>query len=258
VKRIVLYVLIVFQSFEIVQGQGMPTSVNHFLSYSLGINQAKEENLLLKVHSGAIHCFAYSVEIKNDAYQCIELQLGYSTLTTGVKNDAGSSNEQLSLGYSYNVKLHEQSPLTYYVGAKCAYTSSLSEYQTWDEAHAYWGSCISFAASNVLFVDLQSERSFVVHLDLSLFGLTARPEQYRLYSNEYWTFSNIISITNSGYRFGTWNNLFQLRTSAEYRTPIFGSSAVSLSGSLYYSRLKAGAGNPLKEIISKISLGIWL
>jgi hypothetical protein len=258
VTRLFVCLLLIMQSPGVTHGQEVSRSTNHNVSYSLGMIQAKEENLLPKVHSGAIHCIAYSLEMKSDSYQCLELQLGYSTLTTEVRNDAGSPNEQLLLGYSYNFRMHEKSTLTYYLGPKLAYTSSLTEYQTWDEAHAYWGNCISLAASNVLFVNLSSDSWLVGHLDLSLLGLIARPDQHRLYSSEYWTFSNITKIMNSGYRFGTWGNLFQLRASVEYRTPMFGSSALSLSASLYYSKLRAGEGNSLREVMSKFGIGIWL
>ena len=257
-NRALIFLLFIFHSHSVTHGQVVPNSTNHYVGYSLGMIQAKDANLLPKVHSGAIHCLTYSLEMKNDSYELFEFGLGYGPLKTEIANDAGSWNAQLQGGYTYSFKMHQDNSLTYYLGPKLAYTSSLSEYQTWDEAHAYWGSCISLAVSNVLFVDLHSDRSFVVHLDLSLLGLAARPKQHRLYSNEYWTFSNIVKIMNRDYQFGAWNNALQLRASAEYRTPIFGSKTISLSCSLYYSRLRADEENPLTEVISKFDIGIWL
>jgi hypothetical protein len=257
-RGVLSLLVLVFQSAVGLYGQGLSNSTNHTLGYSLGFVQAKEENLVPKVHSGAMHSLTYSMEMMNDVYHCLEFQLGYGSLSTAIDQDAGSMNAQLMLGYSCNFKMYERNTLTYCLGPKISYTSSLSEYQTWDEAHAYWGTSLSLGASSVVFVELESNQSLVMHLDLSLLGFSARPDQHRLYSNEHWTFSNIMTIMNRDYRFGVWNNTFQLKASAEYRTPVAGSSTLVLFSSLYYSRLKADAGNPLREIISRIGIGVGL
>jgi hypothetical protein len=257
-KRGFVTLFVVFQSFGVILGQGKSTSTNHYFGYSIGIAQAKEENLLPKVHSGVIHTIAYLLESKGTSYQSLEFQLGYGTLATAIANDAGSMNAQLLLGCSYDLKIRENGSSTCYLGPRIAFTSSLSEFETWDEAHAYWGNCISLGAGSVLFVALQSEKSLVMRADLSLLGISTRPDQHRLYANEHWTFSNIVTIMNRNYRFGAWNSAFQFRASAEYRTSFVGSSSLAFSFSLYYSRLKADEGNPLKEIISRIGIGVGL
>jgi hypothetical protein len=65
-------------------------------------------------------------------------------------------------------------------------------------------------------------------------------------------------LMNSHYRVGSVNNAFQLNASAEYRTPLFRSSALSFSFSLFYSRIKADVGKPLREFTPKLSMGVWL
>ena len=249
---------VVFQSFDVSHGQGQLDATNHYVGYSIGIAQAKEENLLPKVHSGVLHTISYLLESKATTYQSFEFQLGYGRLATAIANDAGSMNVQVRLGCSYNLKIQENGSSTCYLGPRIAFTSSLSEYRTWDEAHAYWGNFISLGAGSVLFVALQPEKSLVMRVDLSLFGVLTRPEPRRLYANEHWTFSNIMTIVNSDYRLGTWNNALQMSASVEYRTPLLGSSTLALSWSVYYSRLTADGGNPLKEITSRIGIGVGL
>jgi hypothetical protein len=257
-KRGIVIVFVVLQSAGVILGQGKFYSTDHYVGYSLGLAQAKEENLLPKVHSGVIHAVSYVLESKGASYHSLEFQLGYGRLATEITNDVGSMNAQMLLGCSYGLKIQENGSSTCYLGPRVAFTSSLSEYETWDEAHAYWGNFISLGASGVLFVALQPEKSLVMRADFSLFGALTRPELHRLYANERWTFSNIMTIINRDYRLGTWDNALQVRVSTEYRTPLIGSSTLALSYSFYYSKLKADAGNPLRQMTSRIGIGVGL
>lgn len=245
-------------SVAVMRGQGVSGSIDHHLGYSLGFVQEKEENLLLKVHSGVTHWLVYSLEMRGDAYHRVDLQVGYGSLATSIQNDVGSTNGHLAGSYSYSVALRESGPLAFYFGPRVAYSSSLTEYQTWDEAHAYWGTCLSLGLSGASFIDLQTGKLLALNVDLSLLSLVSRPGARRLYANERWTFSNITTIMNSGFHVEDWTNALQVGASAEYRGPVAGIGVLSFSPSFFYSRLKVNDGNPLKEIIIRMSVGIWL
>jgi len=49
-----------------------------------------------------------------------------------------------------------------------------------------------------------------------------------------------------------------LKSSFEYRTPLFTNDNLSLSYSIYYSRIQAEDGKPLTELFHKFGVGIWL
>ncbi|MFH1196476.1 MAG: hypothetical protein V1720_12300 [bacterium] len=240
------------------EAQDSASTSLHHIGFSFGLDQIKEENLIPKVHSGLISFVSYRLETKNNTYNVFDFNFGYGIVNTEIENEAVSFNFQLSAGYCYDLFIVESNILKYYLGPKIAYTSSLAEYGNFDEAHAYWGNYLSLGASNVIFLNVDSGKYFVFNLDLSVFGFYTRPEYNRLYSNEYWTVSHIFEIMNSHYKFGFPNNAFQLRASAEYRTGIWDSNYLSLALSVYFSRIKAADGKPLKELIPKFSIGIWL
>ena len=239
-------------------GQGETTTTRHALGYSLGVTQIKEENLLPKVHSGLTHTLTYELHREGNSGHSATIQLGYGCVSTQIDRDEGSFNARLSLSYSPLFRVRQGGGFAYFLGPRISYSSSLSEYQTWDEAHAYWGTSLSLGVSNVVSLDLGTARDLTFCFDCSLLGITSRPERFRLYANERWTFSNIVGIMNSGYQFGFANDVFQLNTTARYRTPVFSSQFLALSCSLYYSRLNIDGGNPLREIITSIGIGLWL
>jgi len=239
-------------------GQVETNLTHHTLAYSLGVAQVKEENLLPKVHSGLIHALTYEFHREGDPRQSVTIQAGYGILSTRINHDEGSFNARLLLSYSPVFSVWRVGGFAYCVGPRLAYSSSLSEYQTWDEAHAYWGTSLSLGASNVVSLDLGTARDLTFCLDWLLLGITSRPERFRLYANERWTFSNIVKIMNSGYQFGFANDVFQLNVIARYRTPVFSSQFLALTCSLYYSRLNIEGGKPLREIITSIGIGVWL
>jgi hypothetical protein len=257
-KRSLLLLCITMQWCGVALSRQQSNSTYHYLGYSLGLMQAKEENLIPKVHSGATHWLTYSLEKRGETYHRLDLRLGYGYLQTAIERDLGSPNEQLGIAYSYNFMVRQKVPVAYYVGPRVAYTSSLTEYQTWDEAHAYWGTCLSLGLSAVSFVDLQPGKFLAVNVDLSLLTFVSRPELHRLYANERWTLSNIVTIMNKDFRFGGWGRSVQARASAEYRLPFLGSSRLSFSPTFSYSKLRIDGGNALTEIIIAMGIGIWL
>ncbi len=73
-------------------------------------------------------------------------------------------------------------------------SSSFYEYEVWDEAHAYWGNFLSLGNSVAL--QVYERKSLLLYFDFTLLGLHSRPDLYRLYANEYWTFSHIVIYNN--------------------------------------------------------------
>jgi hypothetical protein len=235
-----------------------PAKIHHFIGYSPGLTQIKEENLIPKVHTGILHFFSYSIQKKSDSYNLFRMHAGYGKLKTKIEDEAVSLYGQLSLCYDYQFRIAGNEKFVYYLGPYISFTSSLSEYENWDEAHAYWGNFLSFGPGNSLFISLDHKRSLITHFNLPVFGFYTRPDYYRLYANEYWTFSNITKLMNSHYHFGSLNNAFQINISTEYRTPFYKSSYFVMSFSVYYSRLKTNDGNPLKVLIPELGMGILL
>lgn len=250
--------MLFIQSYINLYSQDSANNSRHYFGFSIGNIQTKDENLIPKVHSGLINMISYRYERISSSYNLFDFNLGYGLLKTKIEKEAVSFNCQLALSYCYNLSLIRNDFINYYLGPKISFTSSLAEYGVFDEAHAYWGNFLSLCLSNVSFISIDPEKDLVFNLDISIIGLYTRPEYNRLYSNEYWTFSNIIDIMNSNYKFGFLNNAFQFKASAEYRTQIWNSNDLSLALSVYYSRIKDEAGKPLTELIPKISLGIWL
>ncbi len=255
-----LLVLMIFLSSNIsLFGQiYLKSESTHYIGYSLGAGQIKEENLIPKTHKGLSHFLSYQFEFKNDVYRCFEFIIGFGRYKTKIENETLSFNVQLLLSYLYNFKIFENEYIDYYLGLKTGFASSLSEYENWDEAHAYWGNYLSLGPSNTVNISLDENNYLLMHLDLALLGIYTRPDYNRLYANEHWTFSNIINKMNSNYHFGFVNNAFQAKASVEYRTPIFNDDHLSLMFSFYYSRLQADSGKPLKEFFIKFGIGIWL
>jgi len=243
---------------DILSGQNISSSkFRHHFGYSFGISQVKEENLIPKVHKGLNHFILYEFEKRDDIFHNFHFYLGYGKMKTEIESEALSFNAQLSAGYCYNFRIFGNETFCYYLGPNLAFTSSLSEYEIWDEAHAYWGNYFSLGPGNIAFIKLKGNKIFVAHLDLAILGFYTRPDYYRLYANEYWTFSNIIKIMNSHYHFGFLNNAFQMKASIEYRTPIFNDDFFSFLFSIYYSQIKANDGKALKELFPKLGVGIW-
>lgn len=240
-------------------GQNISHSeIKHYFGYSLSFSQIKEENLIPKVNSGISHFLSYGFEKVNKVYHRFDFNLGYGKLKTDIEEEALSFNAQLLLSYCHDFEIFKNDWMVYYLGPTSSFTSSLSEYENWDEAHAYWGNYFSFGPSNTIVFSLQEDKLLAMRLDLSIVGFYTRPDYDRLYANEYWTFSNIIKIMNSNYHFGLWNNAFQLKGSFEDRIPIFTDRNLSLSYSVYYSRIQAKDGKPLTELFHKLGVGIWL
>jgi len=230
----------------------------HYFGFSFGNIQAKEENLIPKVHSGLINMISYRYEIQSSLYKLLEFNLGYGTMKTEIENETVSFNARAWLSYSFGIKLINDENFKYFLGPVLSYSSSLSEYRTFDEAHLYWANFLSLGVSNVGLLNIDSDKYFILKFNFSVFGIYTRPEYNRLYANEYWTFSSGIDIMNSHYKFGFVNNAFQLKTFAEYRTKLWGDNYLSLGLSIFYSRIKAEDGKPLKELIPGLTLGVIL
>jgi hypothetical protein len=235
-----------------------PKKIRHSFGYALGAVQIKEMNLIPKVHRGVSNGIYYSFEKMGNKYQSFSFSIGYGKLKTEIEEEAVSFNAGAAFNYSYTFQIIHTVNFKYFSGPLVSFTSSLSEYENWDEAHAYWGNSLSLGPGNHFFINLKNRNYLAAHLNITIIGFYTRPDCMRLYANEYWTFSNIIKIMNRDYRFGLWSHTFQMNFSAEYRIPLFGNTPLAISYSFYYSRIKAEDGNSLSEIIHKMGIGVVL
>ncbi len=260
-QLIIALVFVVIQTLQ-AQNESVPRQsvpgFEHYFGYSLGFDNIKEENLIPKIHTGILQIFSYGWELRRENYHRFLFRLGYGNIKTGIESEAVTWHAHTAIAYCLGFKILDRDQVQFYSGPRAAFTSSLYEYEVWDEAHAYWGNLLSLGLGNSVALQAGGRKSFLLHFDFTLLGLYTRPDLYRLYANEYWTFSHIMTLMNRHYRFGSVNHAFQLHASAEYRTPIFRSCALSLSFSLFYSRIRAEAGKPLQELTPKLSLGVWL
>jgi hypothetical protein len=256
--RFSVFIALLFLFHNTLHGQNETDVSRHALGYSLGFARIKEENLLPKVHSGVLHALNYEFQVQGNLSHSVIVQLAYGTVSTDITRDEGAFNARLLVSYSPQFVVRRAGGMTYCMGPMIAYSSSLAEYQTWDEAHAYWGTALSLGMSNVMSLDIGSARDLTFRLDCSLLGITSRPDRFRLYANERWTFSNLVKIMNSGFQYGFTEGVFQLATTARYRTPLFSSKSLTLSCSFSYSRLNVDGGKPLREIVTSLEIGLWL
>jgi len=232
------------------------SSSNHHIEYSIGLKQIKEENLIPKVHPGLNHFVSYEYETRDQTYQCIEFYLGYGTMKTEIENETVSYNARVLLGYCYDMKIIDNDNFQYFLGPGLSYSSSLAEYENFDEAHHYWGNFLSLGINNAALLNIDQDKYFIFKCNISILGVYTRPDYNRLYANEYWKFSNVIEILNSHYKFGLFNNAFQFRIAAGYRTKLWGENYLSLGLSIFFSRIKANDEKPLKELIPGLTVGV--
>lgn len=256
--REILFVFIILFLVDNCEAQDSMSATHHYFGLSSGLTQIKEENLIPKVHSGLHLELSYDYETRDKTYQCIEFYLGYGTMKTEIENEAVSYSAGARLGYCYDMKIIEEENFQYFMGPGISYSSSLAEYENFDEAHHFWANFLSIGVSNVSLFNIDSHKYFILKLNFSVLGLYTRPDYNRLYANEYWTVSNVIEILNSHYKFGLFTNAFQFRIAAEYRTKLWGDNYLSLGLSVFYSRIKAEDGKPLKELIPGLTLGVLL
>lgn len=133
----------------------------HHINYSVGLKQIKEENLIPKVHTGLNHFLSYEYERKDNSYQNFEFYLGYGTVKTEIENEAVSYNARAGFGYCYGVKIICEEKFKYFLDPGLSFSSSMSEYENFDEAHHYWGNFLSLGINNVGLLNIDHDKYFV-------------------------------------------------------------------------------------------------
>jgi hypothetical protein len=241
----------------------LASRTHHYLGYEPGHIQLKEANLIPKVFSGLAHSLTYGFETAGGTYRSFQFTFVYDNPSTGIEREFDGPegytkiNGQFHFSYSHDPVHLSSGNLHYYFGPRLSYTYSLSYLHGWD-SHAYWGNYLSLGPSNVLRLSIKDNQMWQTALDLSLVGLYSRPDLFRQYKVQDWSFFHILRITNEGYTAGLWNNAFQLRFSTEYRFAIRGSRLLALGYSSYYSRVTGSEGRPLQELIHRLIARIML
>jgi hypothetical protein len=239
-------------------------STSHFytIGYGMGILQIKELNLMPKVNKGFQNSFIIKHEIRNEKYKALSLFGSYGSPETDIEKENDDTEEnvnvQLEIKYLYEWRILEKSSYSYYLGPYIAYSYSISSYPIWDESHAYWGTSILLGVSNNQFVELKKNKIWNTSFDFSLLGFVSRPDTYRFYKIEDWSFMNILNKTNSNYNFSTWNNSYRIYFSSGIILPLTSKTSFGISYSLFYSRIDSNNSNPLQELLHLINLKIIL
>jgi hypothetical protein len=256
-KAILLIVCFLLLYIQTVSGQQeYEVRKDHFFSVNTGLNRLKEENLILKVHSGTINTFTYRFEKYGQNYQEVFLTLGYSKLKTKLEQEKVTQNEQISFGYSICFHMLKKENPDYSLGFNIRYTHALVEFPVWDESRAYWGTSLSFGPSNRLVINIKEKRSWISSWDINFLGFYSRPDEERLYAQENWSLFNIMKTTNSNLKFGLINNILINNFRTEYVFHLNKEQFISFMYSISSSGICKNKEHPLLINTSSIGIGI--
>lgn len=76
-----------------------PPDINHSLSYEIGLNRLKEENLFPMVHKGVINGLAYRFERTGRNYNEVSTTLRYGKIKADPETEKVSQNAQFNAGF---------------------------------------------------------------------------------------------------------------------------------------------------------------
>ena len=213
---LLLYLFLLFPESEFAREPGSSTK-HHSLTYEIGLNCLKEDDLFPIVHRGSINGLCYRFENREKNYNEISVSLRYSKIRAELETEKASQNIQFSFGYYIGFHLVKKTAINYYLGCNLRYISSLVEFPVWDESRAYWATSLTTGLSSWLFINTFKSQSLIIGLDFNPTGIFSRPDEVRLYAQEDWSLQNILKTINSDPKPGFMNNTLISDVRAEYR-----------------------------------------
>jgi len=153
ITGLILILLLLFQGFVFSQ-KPRSSIVYHSITYEIGANWLKEENLFPIVHKGVINGLTYRFEKRGNVYHEVSVSLRYSKVKAKLETERVSQNEQIYLGYCMAYHLIKSEKLSFYLGGNLKYAHSLVEFPVWDESRAYWATSLTLGLSIRLFLKM--------------------------------------------------------------------------------------------------------
>jgi hypothetical protein len=119
------------------------------LQLDFGVNQLKEENIHLKVHTGMVTGFSYNHYLRSKNISDFGITIKWSRAKTAYEDLSGTANAHIIGNYRYLFKTYCQGKIIYAVGPEINIHYNLGLYPNWDESHLYWANQFSLNADNV-------------------------------------------------------------------------------------------------------------
>jgi hypothetical protein len=256
VARLFLFLPMFIPEFVASQETKSP-NMYHSITYEIGANWLKDENLFPLVHRGSINGLTYRFEKTGLNYNEVTATLRYGKLKAKPETEKESQNAQFCLSHCMGFHLSQREQVKLSIGYNLKYSYSFLDFPVWDESRAYWGTGLTIGLSGRLLMDIKGNQRWICSLDINPVGMYSRPDEVRLYAQEIYTFSNIIKTTNSNFKPGGINNILLNHFRTEYRFLTKNDHYFSVQYSLSYSRIMKTNEHPLLNSMNNfgISLG---
>lgn len=228
----------------------------HHIGYELGSYRIKEDILIPKVHRGIINSLSYRYCKEGRHFHEASFFIGYGKLKTELETEKVTWNGQIDLKYTMGFYLVNSPKVSYTLGFITRYGWSVFEYPVWDESRAYWSTTLSLGPSNRFMVSLKKSRSWITTWDISLLGLVGRPDGIRLDAQQDWSFTGVVSSTQSGLTFCLVNELLISDLRTEFRLPIGDDNFMLFSYALIFQRVAKKDEPPLKTVTNNLGIGV--
>jgi len=234
------------------------TKLQHMVSFQLGFNQVKDENLHPKTSSGLASQVSYGFEKQKKHFHHFEFALAYSRLKTEQEELSKTVDLRLRLEYTLDFKVVDHPAFLYRLGPDIVLDYNGSFFPNWDDSHLYWADYLSIGIKNTLQVPFHDQREWRTTVAFPLFSVFSRPELYRLYKIDETDAAGIISNLNSDITAAHLTNVFHLRFQTEYRFPVFRQSRESLFYTFEWVRVRNDEGFPFQKLVHAIGIKFFL
>lgn len=251
--RLFLFLQLLIPAFVFCQEKDS-SDIKHTITYEIGANWLKEENLFPIVHRGSANGLTYRFEKTGKNYNEVTATLRYGKLKAKPETEKESQNAQFSLSHCLGFLLLRREKTKLFFGYNLKYSYSFLDFPVWDESRAYWGTSLTIGISDWLFIEIKENQRLICSWDIHPFGIYSRPDEVRLYAQETYTFSNIIKTTNSNFKPGFLNNILLNNFRTEYRFLTKYDHFFSVQYSLSYSRIKKTNEHPLLNSINNFGI----
>lgn len=213
------------------------------ISFNLGYNQVKEENLHPKVFSGLIINPSYSLSKfgKNTSEYCAGLKV--SLLNTAYEDFPSAIGIALYSNYKYLFFLAGDGKLNYSLGPIIDLQYGTYAFFNWDESHFYYANYISGGISSRISHNIGNS-SFEYKFDIPIVSIICRPELNRQFKIDDMTFWGVIHNLASNPEFTLPNKNFLVNLAIEWKYNIKG----ALGYNFKYHFMQASAGKPYQNI----------
>jgi hypothetical protein len=254
-SQLVLFLLLIFSEFGFAQEP--ESSVRyHSLTYVIGSNWLKEDNLFPIVHKGPITGLTYRFEKSGKNYNEFAVSLRYSKIKAKLEAEKVSQNIQIAFGYCMGFHLVNREKLNFYLGYNVKYSNSLVEFPVWDESRAYWATSLTSGIANRLFINTKTDQYWLFMLDFNPVGFYSRPDGVRIYAQENWSLASILKTTNSNFNPGFVNNVLLCNFRSEYRFLAKKNHYLALQYSFSFTRICRTNERPQLNTINSFGINL--